>query len=331
MSKRAPRKSTAPTTQGKPAASEAPAASRGGGSAQGRSAPFWLRLVVAVALVAGSVALVQRAFRETEAELLLGRADLEARMAARSSLREVDIRRAMRLDPDNAQAAYTLANFMVMREMDRLSRGQFNVVDASRFEEAKEILAASLDVVDSQAGVHRRIGEISKAEAFLHERRHERAEAQAAYETAFESYAESARLLPRPRLDIGLYFGDLVNFARRSNRPEYAAYYTREIDHLGYRYYFNERNYTADAKHAFFTLGMKASAMRELRYQLRQRPGDAELLRELEMLATDGGLEWAAILLLEDLGREERLSPWGAEILERLRERTMIELPEEGL
>ena len=268
-----------------------------------------------VVLAAGMTA---RTFREVRAENLFEEGRQIQRRTPESPLAEVKLRQAYAQDPDHPEILRALANNLIRAEKIKFSRGQLRSMSRERLEEGLDLLGRAGRIYPFEPDVLRAHGETALMFGDMLTQLGERQRAEEMYQAAFQALLASSIELPVPRQSKEAYHAEIIRAAQLIGRQDIAFEYVRHMDKRGYRWILPELRMAEAPMKASFALGVEPRVMRELRWMLASGIDQSRALRRLEAAADSLGQKPAAIHTLEWLDREDRLTPEGHDLLNRL-------------
>ena len=253
----------------------------------------------------------------------MGGLGMEKTRAERNpNLGRVELRRAASIDPGNAEVALKLSNMLLQSENDRALRGRDAEVSFDALRESMMFLDRATATGVAPALAARQKGETAEFLSQLELRRGNRDAAKTLNAQAADAFARAIRLSPSVREGTADIYARAMVASWRDGRMAMASVCAREALRRGGRELIDAREAGPAIVAAESALGNFPGAMLELRHQVRLKPGDPRRISALERAALDLRSQATAVLALEGLEREGRLSPEGARLLSQLRAST---------
>lgn len=290
--------------------------------------PAWLCRLAGAAMLALGAAALWTSWREVMAERSLWVARTRAERDIESRVREIDLQRAQRWDPTNPLVISDRARLAIRHQKTFFQQNQFNLMDAKKLEEALAMLEEIDETYYFRPGLLRVRGETAMMLADLYGRRGDRENMQRWIEKGYADILEASRQLPRPKGRSEEFNPGAVVAAQHAGRDDLAVDFLMRMNRFGERSLLEQSGILRTATQAWFALGLLPHQMREIHAALLRTPDDPTLLGGLRLSATELGQRVAAIKILENLERANKLTPAGRATLDALRAQKPIPFEE---
>ncbi len=263
--------------------------------------------------------ITQVTLRETRAERILAFARAKGRHDADSRLRDIDLQRALEIDPANPLIMWDRAIFLLNEQKRFFSERQFNLMSIDKLEEALDLLERAEGSYHFPPSLNRTHGEAASMLAELYRHLGDDENLDKWREVSFQSLFLAAEKLPRPRDRRESFNASLILAAQSMGRQDLATEHLMRMFRFDERWVLNDRGMLRNASQGYFGLGLLPLQMREIHMGLVSNPDDTKLVGALHLSLTEFERRTAVLKILEDLERRGLLRPATMSLLEELR------------